>query len=146
MLTKSTEHALRALVFIQLQNVEDKRPGVAEVAEGIKAPKAFLAKILQTLTKHNLLDSARGRGGGFFFNGNQADISLYDVINVMEGDGSFHNCGFGFKNCTDESPCPIHHKYIKMRDEFQNIAKTETIESLSERILEGKAVLNSMFG
>lgn len=143
MLTKSTEHALRALVYIKIQNNENKRPGVATVAKEINAPAAFLAKIMQTLTKHNLLDSARGRGGGFFFNNNQTNISLYDVIHVMEGDESFNKCGFGFKNCTDESPCPLHDQNLKTRNEFYKYSKSETIKSLSEKIIEGKAVLNS---
>ena len=55
MLTKSTEYAIRALVFIQLKNSEDIRPGVAEIAQEIEAPVAYSAKILQTLTKKGLL-------------------------------------------------------------------------------------------
>ncbi len=67
MLSKSSEYAIRALVFIQLCNWEKKRPGVGEIAKEIEAPEAYTAKILQTLTKNKLLDSMKGRGGGFFF-------------------------------------------------------------------------------
>ena len=52
MLAKGTEYALRALVYIQLQNWEQKRPGVEEIAIEIEAPVAYSAKILQNLTKH----------------------------------------------------------------------------------------------
>ena len=85
MLSKSTEYAIRALVFIQLKNNADIRPGVGEIAREIEAPVAYSAKILQTLTKKGLLDSMKGRGGGFFFRDNQSDLTLYDVIHVMEG-------------------------------------------------------------
>jgi len=57
MLSKSTEYAIRALVFVQLRNSENNRPGVNEIAIEIGAPVAYSAKILQTLTKHRLLDS-----------------------------------------------------------------------------------------
>lgn len=142
MLAKSTEYAIRALVYVQLQNWKQQRPGVVEIAKEIEAPEAYSAKILQTLARHKLLESMKGRGGGFFFNDNQSNLTLYDVIHVMEGDGCFHKCAFGLKNCNDENPCPLHDSYIEVRDGFFNIAKQETIQSLSTKIVEGKAVLN----
>ena len=142
MLSKSTEYAMRALVFVQLCNWERKRPGVGEIAKEIEAPEAYTAKILQTLTKNELLNSMKGRGGGFFFNENQSSLALYDVIHVVEGDACFHKCGFGLKQCNDDNPCPFHEKYKVLRDGFFEIVKTETIKSLSEKILHGDAVLN----
>jgi len=142
MLSKSSEYAIRALVFVQLRNWEQKRPGVGEIAKEIEAPEAYTAKILQTLTKNKLMDSMKGRGGGFFFNNNQSKLSMYDVIRVVEGDEGFHKCGFGLKQCSDENPCPMHEKYKVVRDGFFDIVKTETIKSLSEKILYGDAVLN----
>lgn len=144
MLSKSTEYAIRALVFVQLRNWEQKRPGVGEIAKEIEAPEAYTAKILQTLTKNKLMDSMKGRGGGFFFNDNQSNLTLYDVIHVVEGDGCFHKCGFGLKQCNNDNPCPLHEKYKVVRDGFFEIVKTETIKSLSEKILHGDAVLNRL--
>ncbi|MBR8536049.1 Rrf2 family transcriptional regulator [Carboxylicivirga sediminis] len=144
MLSKSTEYAIRALVFVQLRNWEQKRPGVGEIAKEIEAPEAYTAKILQTLTKNKLMDSMKGRGGGFFFNDNQSNLTLYDVIHVVEGDACFHKCGFGLKQCNNDNPCPLHDKYKVVRDGFFDIVKTETIKSLSEKIKQGDAVLNRL--
>ncbi len=144
MLSKSTEYAIRALVFVQLRNWEQKRPGVGEIAKEIEAPESYTAKILQTLTKNKLMDSMKGRGGGFFFNDNQSDLTLYDVIHVVEGDASFHKCGFGLKQCNNDNPCPLHEQYKVVRDGFFEIVKTETIKSLSEKIKLGEAVLNRL--
>lgn len=142
MLAKGTEYAIRALVYVQLQNWLNRRPGVVEIAREIEAPEAYSAKILQTLSKHHLLESMKGRGGGFFYDKNVSNITIYDVIHVMEGDGCFHKCGFGLKNCNSDNPCPLHEEYIVVREGFFTIAKSETIQSLSQKILDGKAVLN----
>ncbi|MCK9205907.1 MAG: Rrf2 family transcriptional regulator [Salinivirgaceae bacterium] len=142
MLAKSTEYAIRALVFIQLQNWQDKRTGVVEIAKEIEAPEAFTAKVLQTLTKHRIIDSMKGRGGGFFFTETSDQMTLFQVIQVMEGESIFHKCGFGLKNCSDANPCPMHDKYRAIRDGFFAIAQSETIHSLSLKVSEGKAVLN----
>jgi Rrf2 family protein len=144
MLAKGTEYAIRALVYVQLQNWKAQRPGVIEIAREIEAPEAYSAKILQTLVRHQLLESMKGRGGGFFYDNNQSDITIYEVIHVMEGDGCFHKCGFGLKNCNSENPCPLHDEYIVVRDGFFNIAKSETIQTLSQKILDGKAVLSRL--
>ncbi len=144
MLTKSTEYALRALIFTQVKNWEGHRPGVAEIAKEIEAPVPFTAKILQTLTRHRLLDSVRGRGGGFFFPEGKAELRLYDVVMVMEGSGLFHQCGLGLKNCSDEHPCPIHHQYARIRDGFLDLVNKETIQSLAHGIRKGRAVLKSI--
>jgi len=142
MLSKSTEYGIRALVSIQLQNWENRRPGVAGTAKEIEAPEAFTAKILHQLTSRQLLESMKGRGGGFFFKDNQSHLSLYDVILVLEGDRLFTKCGFGLKNCSETNPCPMHEQYIHLRDGLINLAKTETIASMAQKILDGDAVLN----
>ena len=143
MVTRNTEYAFRSLVYIQLKNFEKKRPGVAEIAREIEAPEAYLAKILQTLSRHRIVDSRKGRGGGFFFPEGGGEISLYDVILIMEGDACFTRCAFGFKNCSDANPCPLHDKYVKVRENFLEITKTETIRSVTQKILDGKATLKS---
>jgi Rrf2 family protein len=141
MISKSTEYAIRALVYIQLQNWGGKRPGVIEIAKEIEAPTAYTAKILQIISRHKLIGSAKGRGGGFFFDEGRI-LSLYEVIHVMEGDECFNRCGFGLKNCSNGNPCPLHEKYKLIRDGFYEIVKTETIQSLSQKIVNGKAFLN----
>lgn len=142
MLTKTTEYGIRALVFVKLQNWLERRPGVQEIAREIEAPTAFTAKILHTLTKYRLLDSMKGRGGGFFFTTDSSDLSLYEVIQVMEGDRLFTKCGFGLKNCSDANPCPMHDHYAVLREGIITLARSESIGSLAGKIREGKAVLN----
>lgn len=142
MLSKSTEYAIRALVFIQLENWKQRRPGVSEIARETEAPPAFTAKILQILTRHRLVQSMKGRGGGFFFSEDSRPITIYDVIHVMEGDGLFCSCFIGLKNCSNENPCPLHSDYGKVRDEIYAIVKKETVRGLATKVSDGKAVLN----
>ena len=142
MLTKSTQYAIRALVYIQLQNDEQKRPGLAEIATEIEAPEAYTAKIMQILTKHKLLSSIKGRGGGFFFTGKEPELSLYKVVEVMEGDSCFTSCAFGLSTCSNGKPCPLHDKYGPIKEAFLKLAQEETIQSLARKIEEGNAVIN----
>lgn len=144
MLTKSTEYAIRALIFVQLQTWEQKRPGIDEITKEIEAPRAYTAKILQRLSKHALLNSMKGRGGGFFLSNEQSNSTLFDVIRIIEGESYFHKCAFGLKHCSNDNPCPMHSKYKDIRTGFFNIVKNESIRSLAQQIQEGQAVLNRL--
>jgi|SRR3989304_5212731 len=142
MFTKPTEYAIRALVYIVLQNMNGKRPGFKEIAKEINSPVQYLAKILQNLTKYELINSIRGRGGGFFFTKPKATLPLYDVIKITEGERFFTRCGFGLPSCDAENPCPLHESYMPMREELFRLVNQESIQSLAEKITKHEAVLS----
>lgn len=142
MLSKTTEYAIRALVYISVSNKNGKRPGFKEISAEISSPEHFTAKILQTLTRHGLVNSVRGRGGGFFFDKQNPDsVSLYDVIRVIEGEKYFSRCGIGLKGCNPENPCPFHCEFERIRNDYENLVRKETIETLSSKVNTGNAIL-----
>jgi hypothetical protein len=61
----------------------------------------------------------------------------------MEGDACFKKCAFGFMNCNDAYPCPLHEHYVSIRENFHSLARSETIGSISQKIVDGKAYLKS---
>ena len=141
MLGKTTEYAIRALVYVYIQNQKGIRPGYKEIAKEIDSPEQFTAKVLQNLARAELVSSMKGRGGGFFFEDSIAPLNLYKVISVIEGEKFFSKCGFGLKLCDCENPCPLHDDYSSVREEFYKLVKSQTIQSLANKINEHKAIL-----
>lgn len=141
MLGKTSEYAIRALVYVYIQNIEGKRPGFKEIAKNIDSPEQFTGKVLQNLTREKLVSSMKGRGGGFFFDHPAIPLPIYDVVRAVEGDDFFSKCGFGLKLCNCKNPCPIHDDYAPLRDGFFKLIKNQTIQSLAIKINEHKAVL-----
>ena len=143
MFKKETEYALRALVYIQLQNTKGRRPGIAEIASEIETPQSFTAKILQRLVKQGFVESLKGINGGFFFDTSKEDLPLRRIIISIEGDSLFHGCGFGLKKCDENNPCPLHNSYAPIRDAIENLVTNETIQSLANKnSTNSKVVLN----
>jgi Rrf2 family protein len=132
---KETEYALRGMVYIQLQNLKDRRPGVAEIAHEIEAPYFFTAKIFQRLAKQGFVKSMKGKGGGFFIEPEKKDLPLKELIIAIEGEELFIGCGFGLKNCDENNPCPLHHQYGMIRDQINKLVAGETIQSLAQNTL-----------
>ncbi|MCB0805165.1 MAG: Rrf2 family transcriptional regulator [Bacteroidales bacterium] len=142
MLVKRTEYAIRALISVAIRNRKGERPGFKDVAALIGAPKPFTAKILQEMTKRGLIKSIRGRGGGFFFDSPPESLTLYQVIKSMEGLSFFTKCAFGFNECSDEHPCPIHAEYLTFRQGFLDLTKQTTIGALAGKVIKGEAFLS----
>lgn len=141
MLGKTTEYAIRALVYVYIQNQNGRRPGYKEIAKEIDSPEPFTAKVLQNLARAELVSSMKGRRGGFFFADSLAPLTLHEVIRVMEGEKFFSKCGFGLKLCDCENPCPLHDGYSPVREGFYKLVKNSTIQSLAIKINEHKAIL-----
>lgn len=134
MFSKETEYALRALVYIQMQNDNGKRPGIDEISVEIDAPRFFTAKILQRLARIGFVMSLKGRGGGFFFDKEKPELTLKSVIIASGGKKIITGCGFGLKNCSDASPCPLHEQYAPIRKAIDELTSNETIQSLAKKM------------
>jgi len=144
MFNKETEYALRGLVYIKLQNLKNRRPGTAEIAKEIEAPPFYTAKILQRIVRVGLLESLKGKNGGFFFNENKEDLPLAKLIIATEGDKSFSGCGFGLKHCNENNPCPLHEKYAPIRNSINKLVSEETVQSLAEKVYKRELSLNEV--
>ena len=134
MFNKETEYALRALIYIKLQNYKNRRPGTAEVSREIEAPPFFTAKILQRLVRTGFLESMKGKNGGFYFDQSKPDLPLKNLISSTEGDRSFAGCGIGLKNCNESNPCPLHERYAPIRNAINELVSGETVQSLAEKV------------
>ena len=132
MFNKETEYALRGLVYIQLQNLEGRKPGVAEIAQEIDAPQFYTAKILHRMVRNGFIASVKGKGGGFFFEENKPELPLKDIIINIEGTETLTGCGFGFRHCDAENPCPLHKQYVVIRELLNTLVTNETIQTLAK--------------
>ena len=144
MLGRTTEYAIRSLVYIYIQNMDGKRTGFKEIAKKIDAPEEFTGKVLQNLTRAGLLSSVKGRGGGFFFSDPSKPLTLYEVIEVIEGREFFTRCGFGLKSCDANNPCPMHEEYSVVRNAYFQFANKQTIQLLASKVNAKRAVLNRL--
>ncbi len=107
MLSRSAEYAIRALAFL---GHLPERPWqlCREIAGELGMPSPFLSKVLQTLTARGILESQRGRGGGFRLARAPGRITLLEVVEPFDHLGDRKLCVLGQKICSDDTPCPLH--------------------------------------
>ena len=65
MFSKACEYAIRATIYIAVQSSQNLRVGLKNISKEIDSPEPFTAKILQQLSKNNIIESIKGPPGGF---------------------------------------------------------------------------------
>lgn len=112
--SKPCMHGLRAVLYIATRNIETPVRG-EDIAREEDLPQPFLSKILKILSSRNVLHSVRGPGGGFRLARKPEEITLFDIVEAIDGVAQFDECALGWKTCQDDKPCPLHNSWKQMR-------------------------------
>lgn len=144
MFSKACEYGIRAVIYIYSQNNKGKKLGIKDISKEIDGPEFFTAKILQSLARQGIISSSKGPNGGFFIEKEQENLRLIDLIIAIDGDQLFNGCGLGLKQCSEVSPCPIHHDFKAIRDQLKEMLSGMKIADLASDISSGSATLSRL--
>ena len=117
---------------------ERKKEGpvlIAEIAKKKKIPLKFLENILLELRKAGILESKKGKGGGYFFKVEPKDISLAQIMRLIEGPIALLPCvSLNFyqkcKDC-DEKKCGLNRVMKQVRDNTLAVLENKTVCDLT---------------
>jgi Rrf2 family protein len=135
MLSKKTQYAFQALMYLS-QKKENEPVLIAEISRKKRIPLKFLENILLELKKAGILNSKKGKGGGYFFARNPKDVNLATVMRLLDGPISLVSCVSLYfyekcKNC-DEKNCGLHDVMAHVRDANLKILEKKTIADISK--------------
>lgn len=106
-ISQKTQYALRAV--FELARHQDRGPvKIAAIAEAQAIPKRFLENILLQLRGAGIVDSRRGKEGGYFLVREAAELSVGEVIRLMQGPLDVVDCVSGMRN----KRCPLEHECL----------------------------------
>lgn len=129
MLSQKSRYALRALIHLAGR---DTPAPASEIARAETIPLKFLEQILSALRAHQLVDSRRGRDGGYRLGRSGDQISFADVIRAIDGPLALAPCASRTAyrpcdSCVDVHTCPIRAVLIQTRDATADILERTTI-------------------
>ena len=113
--SRQCEYALQAVVYLALRG-EGERTSIRDLTKKLDIPYHFLAKILQDLSRKGLLSSVKGPGGGFSLGMPARDITLFHVVEAIDGVDLTQKCVMGFAECSGKHPCSVHATWGGIRD------------------------------
>ncbi len=130
MVNQTTRYAL--IIVGHLVNRRDSWSPVKEIAEETGVPANYLSKILNRLAKEGVVDSLKGWGGGFRIRQEVLDRPIIEILRGLEGrgPGALHPCIFGFPECDDAAPCPLHEQWKRVCESYDRMMEGTPIAAL----------------
>ncbi len=132
LITKASEYAILSLIVLS----KEKKPmGSESLAMQLSIPKSFLAKILQSLAKANILKSFKGINGGFSLAITADEINMLDVMAAVEGKSpAVFECSPSMNDCPSDkaSLCSIWPFLHKLQGKIDNFLAELTLADILE--------------
>ena len=137
MLSKKTKYALNALVYIARH--PDRQPIPSRViSEEQNIPLKFLEAILVELKNARILNSKKGKYGGYSLNHPPEGINMADITRLFDGSIALVPCVTTrfyerCEECIDEKTCGIRQVFMEIRHETLEKMKNATLANILER-------------
>ena len=135
MISQKARYALRALLYLAARG-DDAPVQIAEIAEAEKIPRKFLEAILLELKRRRIVESRKGKGGGYFLSRRPDDITFGEVIRALDGplaavpcvsQTAYQPCA----ECLDEETCGVRLAMKKVRDATARILDHTTLADVN---------------
>lgn len=135
MLTKKSQYALKALSYL-VQKKENGPILISEISEQENIPLKFLENILLELKKADVLESKKGKGGGYFLKNSPEKTTLASIIRLINGPIAMLPCvSLNFyqqcDNCDGIHCKGLHNILSEVRDATLTILEKKTLLDLS---------------
>jgi Rrf2 family protein len=153
-ISKRGEYGLRAMIdlAIALKAQDIKTNGgvvqIREIAERQHIPAKFLEQILLTLKNAGLLHSRMGVGGGYYLAKPANEISLGQIIRVLDGPlapiGCVSQMAYEPCGCPDERTCGLRLVMLDVRNAISDILDGTSLADVSERVDLSHALLKDL--
>ena len=133
MISRSAKYAIGAMVY--LANTNGKGWALSrDISSGARLPRQYLSKILRTLASRGLLESRRGRSGGFRLAKLAGEISLFEVIDPLDHLDTRGTCLLRPAGCDEASPCGLHHSYRHIHNGFIELLHRTTLADAANHL------------
>jgi Rrf2 family protein len=138
MITRRAKYALKALLYLARQP-EGQAVLIRDLAKAERIPKKFLEQILLDLNRKGLLQSRKGKGGGYLLGKPPEKIMMGDVIRLTDGPlapvpcvskTAYHRC----EECENERTCLIRRTMKEVREAIAGVMdRTSLADMLKKR-------------
>lgn len=141
MFSNSVKYAIKAALYLALYSSWDRKVLARELSAEIDVPKAYMAKLLQELVRHDMISSTRGPKGGFYLSDVNRQIPLIQIVYVFDREELFKSCVLGLNFCDEARPCPLHEKISPYRSSLLTALEMNSIQDFADDLSKQEAYL-----
>lgn len=142
MFSKACNYGIKACIFIAQCSLKNERVKLGQIAHAIDSPEAYTAKILQLLSRRDLITSVKGAFGGYLIAEPRiAAIKLLHIVEAIDGEQIYAGCGLGLAQCNASKPCPIHDEFAVVRNNLKAMLQKTSLLDLALGLEDGACFL-----
>ena len=132
LITRETDYAIRAMMYLAIQEDITLPVSSAELADEMKIPYRFLRKIVLKLISAKLVESRRGKGGGLNLALSPDKISLFEIMHAVDPVGVTMNiCLPDDSKCARIKFCGLHSALVDVQEMFDDKLKSIMLSTMS---------------
>lgn len=142
-ISREADYAVRLLVHLAAANPQ--RVSSRTLVEAEQVPESFLFKILQRLMRHRVIRSYRGVNGGYRLAVDPERLTLYRLLEIVEGPIGLNVCVLSGQGCELSAGCAVHDVWVAAQKQLRETLESATVAVLARRTLEKRRRLDEVF-
>ena len=105
---------------------------IKSISNRTKVTEYYLEQLFSPLRKANLIKSVRGAQGGYTLKRDPSEITIYDIMEVLEGPVELSECIDEDKSCKNSDCCATRLLWKRIKDSMDSILKNTTLADMVE--------------
>ncbi|GAB6149762.1 RrF2 family transcriptional regulator [Clostridium novyi] len=128
-LSTKGRYGVRAMVDLAI-NYGESPMSIKSIAKRQNISELYLEQLFSPLRKAKLIKSIRGAQGGYVLNKHPKDISVSDIINVLEGPIEISSC-VDTGECDNMNVCPTRLLWKKIKKSIDEVTESITLQDMA---------------
>ncbi|KEH87777.1 transcriptional regulator [Clostridium novyi A str. 4540] len=128
-LSTKGRYGVRAMVDLAI-NYGESPMSIKSIAKRQNISELYLEQLFSQLRKAKLIKSIRGAQGGYVLNKHPKDISVSDIINVLEGPIEISSC-VDTGECDNMNVCPTRLLWKKIKKSIDEVTESITLQDMA---------------
>lgn len=137
-------YGLRALVDLAVNDNKGAIP-LREISKREDISERYLEQLFAKLRKAGLVRSIRGAHGGYKLNKSPEDITVGDIIRVLEGNIVPVKCGNNDERCERLNQCVVHEVWEELTEKINEVVDSHTLAELKEKAIKKRRQNNETY-
>jgi Rrf2 family protein len=129
-LSNTSQYAIRILAYIT-DHAEQKLLNATQLSQELQIPYKFLTKIMTELVKAELVESIRGREGGFKLKRSAKDITIDEILNLFHDSVKDEECLLGIGYCNKMCKCALHDQWMEPKLLMQKMFRESSLQDIA---------------
>ena len=128
-LSTKGKYGLKAIFELSLNANEGPMP-LNMIASRQKIPEQYLEQIFSTLKKSKLITSVRGAQGGYLLNKQPEEITVGDILTILEGPVALSQCIIDEGACENANDCSTRLVWEKLKKGIEDVLNSITLQDM----------------